>query len=313
MGISIREKHFPSSTGICEIRYKIWLPDEPRICVQIIHGMAEHISRYDKFARFLAENGVLVFGMDLAGHGKSLGDNQPLGFFGESNGWDHLIEDNITMHDAVLKDYPSLPRVLLGHSMGSFLARTYAGRRGSDFDAFIFSGTAGGNPAIPIAKLLAKSTIKKGKGKQPDLTLNSLSFGAYNKAFKPNRTDFDWLSRDNQSVDDYIADPLCGFPFTTYAFLDLFNGLSEIAGKTWAQRVPNKPIMLLSGDQDPVGGNSKGVKQVYKWLNKTGHNKMCLKLYQNGRHEMLNELNKEDVYKDVLLFLESRAASGEVE
>ena len=313
MGIAVREKHFPSATGICEIKYKIWIPDEPRICLQIIHGMAEYIDRYDAFARFLAENGVLVYGMDLAGHGKSINEGEPYGYFGEKNGWDNLIRDNMTMHDQVLAEYPGLPRVLLGHSMGSFLARTYAGRKGSDFDAFIFSGTAGGNPAIGIAKMLAKRAIRKGKGKQEDHTLNKLGFGSYNRQFRPNRTAFDWLSRSNESVDRYIEDPLCGFVFTACGFYDLFTGLSEISSKVWAERVPKRPIMLFSGDRDPVGSNGKGVKQVAKWLKKTGHNDVCLKLYAGGRHEMLNEINREEVYHDVLLFLEALAASGELE
>ena len=313
MSIAVREKHFPSATGICEIKYRIWIPEEPRICLQIIHGMAEYIERYDAFARFLAENGVLVYGMDLAGHGKSIREGEPYGYFGEKDGWDNLIQDNITMHDQVLKDYPGLPRVLLGHSMGSFLARTYAGRRGEDFDAFIFSGTAGGNPALRVAKGLAQNAIRRGKGKKANQTLNRLGFGSYNRQFRPNRTAFDWLSRDNESVDRYIADPLCGFVFTSCAFYDLFSGLQEISGKRWAERVPNKPIMLFSGDRDPVGNNGKGVRSVVKALQKSKHDNVCLKLYPGGRHEMLNEINKEEVYQDVLLFLETLAASGEVE
>lgn len=312
MGISVREKHFPSSSGICEIRYRVWVPEEPRICMQIIHGMAEHIARYEDFAQFLASNGVVVYGMDLIGHGKSIGDGMPYGYFGDANGWDHLIEDNMTMHDLVLKEFPSLPRVLFGHSMGSFLARTYAGRRGTDFDAFIFSGTAGANPAIPIAKLIAKMSIRSGKGKEPNKTLNNLSFGAYNKPFKPARTEFDWLSRNNESVDRYVADPLCGFVFTGYGFYDLFTGLTEISNRNWAQRVPKKPVFLLSGAADPVGANGKGVKQTAGWLKESGH-EVCLKLYPEGRHEMLNEINKDEVYRDILLFMESLAASGEVE
>ena len=312
MSVTVREKHFPSSTGVCEIKFRIWIPEEPRICMQIIHGMAEHIDRYDSFARFLAENGVLVYGMDLPGHGKSIREGEPYGYFGEKDGWDHLIQDNIAMHDLVLKDYPSLPRVLFGHSMGSFLARSYAGRRGVDFDAFVFSGTAGGNPAIGIAKLIAKSAIRKGQGKSENHTLNKLGFGSYNKQFKPERTPFDWLSRNNESVDRYVADPLCGFTFTSCAFYDLFCGLSEISSKAWAERVPKKPIFLFSGDSDPVGNNGKGVKQVAKWLQATGHD-VCTKLYPGGRHEMLNEINRDEVYRDVLLFLESLAASGEVE
>lgn len=312
MGVTVREKHFPSATGVCEIRYRIWQPDDPRICVQIIHGMAEHIDRYDAFARFLAENGVLVFGMDLAGHGNSIRNGQPYGFFGEKDGWDHLIEDNRTMRDLVLKDLPALPRILFGHSMGSFLARAYAGRRGEDFDAFIFSGTAGGNPALPIAKLIARSAIKKGKGKEPNEKLNALSFGSYNKPFRPNRTAFDWLTRDTEIVDQYVSDPLCGFVFTSYAFYDLFTGLSEIAGKTWAQRVPKKPILLISGENDPVGNGGKGVRRVERWLKANGHFP-CMLLYPEGRHEMLNEINRSEVYNDLLLFMESLAASGELE
>ena len=311
MGIVVRDKKFPSSTGVCDVRCRIWAPDEPHACVQLIHGMAEHIERYHEFAMFLAQNGVLVFGMDLPGHGRSLGEDQPLGYFGERSGWDHLIEDNKTMHDMVMKDYPSLACILFGHSMGSFLARTYAGRQGVDFDAFVFSGTAGANPALPVAKMIARKAIKKGKGKVPNEQLNTLSFGAYNKKIKNPRTPFDWLSRDDESVDRYVADPLCGFVFTSCAFYDLFTGLSEISDLNWAKRVPKRPIFLMSGSDDPVGGMGKGVKQVAKWLEKSGH-AVSLKLYPGGRHEMLNELNKKDVYGDVLLFIETVCAGGEL-
>ena len=311
MGIVIRDKKFPSSTGLGDIRYRVWAPEEPHACVQLIHGMAEHIERYHDFAMYLAQNGILVFGMDLPGHGKSVGDGQPLGYFGDHNGWDRLIDDNKTLHDTVMKDYPSLACILFGHSMGSFLARTYAGRKGVDFDAFVFSGTAGANPALPIAKMIARSAIKKGKGKLPNEQLNQLSFGTYNKKFKEPRTQFEWLSRDHESVDRYVADPLCGFTFTSCAFYDLFTGLGEISDLNWAKRVPNRPVLLLSGADDPVGGMGKGVRQVAKWLSKSGHS-VSLKLYPEGRHEMLNELNKQDVYGDVLLFIETICAAGEL-
>ena len=312
MGIVVRDKKFPSATGICDVRYRIWAPDEPRACVQIIHGMAEHIERYHDFAMFLAENGFLVYGMDLPGHGKSVGDGQPLGYFGDKDGWDNLIKDNKTMHDTVMKDHPSLACILFGHSMGSFLARTYAGRMGVDFDAFIFSGTAGANPALPIAKLLAKSAIKKGKGNVANDSLNKLGFGAYNKQFKDPRTEFDWLSRDTANVDRYIEDPLCGFVFTSCAFYDLFTGLGEVSNLNWAKRVPNRPIFLLSGSNDPVGANGKGVRQVNQWLLKSGH-KVTMKLYPEGRHEMLNETNRKEVYSDILLFIETVCTAGEKE
>lgn len=312
MNVQVRDKRFPSASGICDVRYRVWKPDEVRACVQIMHGMAEHIERYDDFARFLCDHGILVFGMDDPGHGKSIPADGSLGYFGRESGWDNLIKDNKTLHDLVLKEYPSVPRILFGHSMGSFLARSYAGRTGYDYEAFIFSGTAGKNIAIPIAKLIARNAIRSGEGLLPNRQLDQLSFGSYNKAFSPSRTEFDWLSRDKALVDKYVEDPLCGFTFTSYGFYDLFCGMQEISNLNWAKRVPNRPIFLLSGEQDPVGNNGKGVKQVARWLSKSGHT-VCMKLYPEGRHEMLNELNREEVYGDVLLFIETVAANGEVE
>jgi alpha-beta hydrolase superfamily lysophospholipase len=310
MKVTLREKKFPSATGLCDIRYRMWIPEEPRAALQLTHGMAEHIDRYEDFAKFLSENGILVYGQDHASHGKSWKEGMPRGFFGRENGWDALVQDMRTLKDLVSKEYPGLPYILLGFSMGSFLARTYAGRDGTDFDAYIFSGTAGRNPVLGIAKLIARREIKKNGGVQPSLTLYKLSFGSYNKAFQPNRTEADWLSRDTAAVDAYNADDQCGYPFTAYGMLDLFNGLSEISGIEWARRVPKRPIFIFSGGEDPVGGKGKGVKQVYGWLKETGH-EAEMKLYPGARHEMLNELNKDEVYKDVLLFIDTVEARGE--
>lgn len=312
MGLMVRDKRFPSANGIFDIHYRIWQPDEVRGAVQIMHGMAEHIERYDSFAKFLASNGILVFGMDASGHGKSVRRDEPLGYFGEKDGWDHLIADNKTLHDTVLKEYPSVPCILFGHSMGSFLARSYAGRMGYDYEGFVFSGTSGKNWALPFGKCIAKAAIKRGEGKKPNKKLDSLSFGSYNKRFCPARTPFDWLSRDTAEVDRYVEDPLCGFVFTSYGFYDLFTGMKEISDFNWAKRVPNRPVFLLSGEQDPVGNFGKGVRQVDHWLARSGH-RTCVKLYPQGRHEMLNETNREEVYHDVLLFTETVIASGEVE
>ena len=311
MSISYREKRFPSATGLCDIAYRMWVPDDPRVAVEIVHGMAEHMDRYDHFAKYLADNGVLVFGADLASHGKSWKEGMPRGFFGQKNGWDANVQDLRTLRDLVKKEYPAIPFILFGHSMGSFLARTYAGRDGEDFEAYVFSGTAGSNPVLGIAKWLARREIKKTGGDKPSITLYNLSFGSYNKAFKPNRTESDWLSRDDAQVDNYVADPLCGYPFTACAMLDLFNGLSEISNEAWAARVPKRPILVMSGAMDPVGGKGKGVRQVAKWLGQTGHSVEC-KLYEGGRHEMLNETNRQEVYGDVLLFIEAVAAEGEL-
>lgn len=312
MSVVVRDKRFPSSTGICDVRYRVWAPDNARACVQIIHDMSDHIERYHDFALFLANNGFLVFGMDLPGHGKSIGKDQPKGYFGEKDGWDHLIQDNKTMHDSVMKDHPSVACILFGHSMGSLIARSYAGRMGVDFDAFIFSGVSGANPMVSFAKLLVKNAVKKGKGKIPNEKLDKLILGNYNKKYKDARTSFDWLSRDTASVDRYVEDPLCGFSLTSYAFLDLFTGLTEVSNLNWAKRVPNRPIFLLSGSNDPVGNMGKGVKQVNQWLIKSGH-QVEMKLYPEGRHEMLNETNRKEVYNDIQLFLETVCTAGEIE
>lgn len=309
MKVTLKEKRFPSATGLGMIRFRMWIPEDPCAAVQLTHGMAEHIDRYDAFARYLAEQGVLVYGQDHAGHGKSTPD-APRGYFGPENGWDALVQDMRTLLDTVRGDYPAIPFILFGHSMGSFLARTYAGRDGADFDAYIFSGTAGSNPALGIAKLIAKREIKKRGADRPSELLNKLSFGSYNKSIGEHRTDFDWLSRVNDQVDRYVADENCGFVFTAAGMRDLFAGLTEISGAKWAASVPNKPILLIAGDRDPVGGSGKGVRQVAHWLTQTGHSVEC-KLYSGARHEVLNELNRDEVFGDVALFLEAVETMGE--
>jgi len=312
MKISMREKRFPSASGVCDIRYRLWVPEEPRAALQIIHGMAEHIDRYDDFARFLSENGILVFGCDLAGQGKSVRDGEPLGWFGNQNGWDALIQDMRILRDIVKDEFPAISFTLMGHSMGSFLARSYAGRDGDDFDAFIFSGTAGMNPVLGVGKLIAKSEIKRKGGKLPSQLLYDLSFGSYNKSFKPARTESDWLSRDEAQVDRYVADEKCGYAFSASAMLAVFEGIGEISGKKWARQVPKRPVLIFSGALDPVGNAGRGVKQVASWLRAEGH-AVELKLYEGARHEMLNETNRDEVYQDVLLFINAVEAMGDRE
>ncbi len=293
-----------SATGQGELYVRVWEPEnQPKAVLQIVHGMAEHIERYDRFARYLNQNSILVVGADNASHGKSISKDGIRGYFGAEHGWNSLIQDIQSVHSIIKQSYCGLPCILFGHSMGSFLARSYAARHGDDLDGFIFCGTAGKNPALPVAKLFARCEIRKNGASTPSRLLDKLSFGAYNNAFKPNRTPFDWLSRDEAEVDKYVDDPACGFVFTAAGFRDLFDGLGEVSGPQWARRVPKRPILLIAGDADPVGANGKGVKQVEAWLVQSGHRVKCI-LYPGARHELLNETNREQVSDDVRLFIE---------
>lgn len=297
---------YRSCTDTCDIAAYAWLPEgAPTAVIQIVHGMAEHASRYDDLARFLTKAGYAVYAEDHLGHGESINGKGIRGFFAPEKGWDCVVKDIMTLHETVKEKHPGLPMLLYGHSMGSFLARTCASRFPNEFDAFVFSGTAGKNPILAIAHAIANSNIKRNGGRVPDEKLNAMAFGSYLKRIKDPRTPFDWLTRDNAIVDEYIKDDLCGFPFTSSAFRDLFEGLGEIAGKKWAQKVANVPICLLAGKEDPVGSYGKGVVEVSEDLIKTGHTKVVLQLYEGGRHEMHNEINRDEVYRGILAFMRS--------
>ena len=308
--MTIRESSIPASCGIgtCYARY--WIPDEPRAVVQFCHGMAEHISRYDEFASSLCEDGFLVCGIDYKGHGKTLREGEPKGFFCAVDGWDYNVKDVMTLRDRIQEEWPDLPCFLFGHSMGSFLARTVAARHGDRYEGFIFSGTAGKNPVLAIAKLMAVNEIRRIGADQPSDKLNGLAFGSYNKRISPQRTPFDWLSRREDVVDAYIKDPLCGFPFTAQGFYDMFTGLQEVQAKNWPSRVPDKPIFLYAGDADPVGNYGKGVAQVAGWLTASGHHQVKLKLYPGARHEVHNETCAQECYRDVKDWLNANMPSA---
>lgn len=303
----MQESHFTSKAG--DLYICTWPVEAPRAALLIVHGMSEHIRRYDEFAQYLNTHGILVVGMDNASHGRSRRESEPRGYFGPKDGWNRLIGDIHALRQSIEAQNPGLPLLIMGHSMGSFLARSYAARHGAGIRAFIFMGTAGPNPTLPFGKWLAEREIRKTGGALPSPSLQKLSTGAYNKPFRPNRTAFDWLSREESRVDAYVADADCGFPFTAAGYRDLFQGLIEISQKDWAAKVPKAPILLISGLDDPVGGKeASGVKMVADRLVKEGH-AVELQLYAHARHELINELNRDAVMEDIVAFM-NKALEG---
>ena len=300
---------FPSSTGHNTIHALKCLPDgTPKAVVQIAHGIAEHIDRYRPFMAFLAENGYVAVGNDHLGHGKTIQDPSEQGFFAETNGWDYVVSDMDKLHDLMKTEYPTIPYVFFGHSMGSFLTRTYLIKHPDKYDAAIISGT--GHQARPMVLggcAAASFFVKKEGARAVGTKLNDIAFGSYNKGYENPRTIYDWLSRDPAVPDAYAADPLCGFIATNGLFRDMMGGIKFITDQKNINTMNKKcPIYFMSGDADPVGENGKGVTKAYKAFCKAGLHDVFMRLYPGGRHEMLNETNKEQVYQDILAWLKEK-------
>lgn len=277
----------------------------PKAVIIIVHGMAEHAQRYDNFASFLNENNYLVYAYDQRGHGKTAGSIERLGFFAEKDGWNKVVYDLKQLIDIAKKENENIPVFLLGHSMGSFVVRTFITKYGNLINGAILSGTAGsagllGKIGTGLTKIIS---ALKGK-KHPSPLMDNLSFGDFNKNFKPNRTKFDWLSRDNDTVDKYVNDPYCGTIFSVGFFYDMMTGLEYVNDKRTAQNIPSElPVYLFSGGKDPVSKNAKQIEDVYNMYKTGGIKNIKLKIYPEARHETLNEINKLEVYNDVINWL----------
>ena len=287
---------------------RVWAIDAPRAVVQLVHGMAEHMDRYDRLAVALNAAGYAVIGHDHLGHGPTA-PKEELGYFGPKDGWNHLIEDTHRVTEYARLRFPGLKIVLLGHSMGSFVVREYLLRYGKELAACILSGT-GWHPAAlcTAARSMAAASGAFGGWQKPAAMVNKMGFGSYNKAFQPARTDFDWLSRDEKEVDKYVADPLCGFTFTARGFYDMFDGLLALSKTERLTAIPDwLPIYFVSGDKDPVGGqNAEGVKTVAQQFRDAGVRDVTVKLYKNGRHETFNEINRDEATADLIAWIDSK-------
>lgn len=289
---------------MCEIHGRQFLPQtQAKAAVAIHHGMAEHMERYADFITYLTSNGVAVFMHDMANHGFSNQNRAELGFFGKKDGWLGLIKDYKTVFECMRKAYPAVKHIAFGHSMGSFIVRCFDARYPELSSASVYMGTGGTNDAagigIKVADLIAHI---KGAHHRSEF-MDKLAFGKYNVKFEK-RTSYDWLTRDQAIVDQYIADPLCGYLFTIKGMADLLHLNTATNSDEWYEKVrKDLPILLISGAEDPVGEYAKGIDEVYNKLLQSGHTAVEEKLYSECRHEVLNELNKEEVYEDLYSFI----------
>ena len=280
--------------------------NKPRAVVQIVHGVIEHAGRYAALAEFLNSHGYAVYANDHRGHGKTARTTDELGFFADNDGWNLCVEDLKSLQMQIKSDFPQVPLIMLGHSMGSFLVRTFLSSYGKELGGVVLSGTAAHPPALTISGRWLAGLISALRGKHyRSKLLASLSFGAYNKRIKNPHTPYDWVSRDQEIVRLYMEDPYCGFLCTTSLFSDLMKGLRFINRQSCYQACPQElPMLIFSGSEDPVGNYGQGPTRVASSYRESGLRDVRLKIYEGGRHEMLNETNKEEVWNDLLKWLD---------
>ena len=303
MEIKIIDKKVVSSDKIHQLSGKVYLPDTtPKAFLHIVHGMTEHIARYDTFMRDMAKEGYIVFGYDNLGHGHTANNASELGFIAHKDGWDLLARDVKAFSDEIRDEYgKTLPYYLLGHSMGSFIVRV-ASEKHLTPDKLVLMGTGGPNPASGAGILLSRM-IRFFKGeKHISKFIDKMAFGAYNKTFDTSSS-YAWLTKDSSIIQKYSNDPFCTFKFTVSAMQDLITLNKESNRNAWFSAIAHKmPILIVSGTDDPVGDHGKGVKTVYSKLKSNGAD-VELKLYENCRHEILNDTCKAEVIKDIKEFL----------
>ena len=285
--------YFKSTNKETKVHGICWVPENGKVraVLQIVHGMVEYVDRYDDFARFLC---IAVVGDDHLGHGDSVASQDDWGYFGD-NGFECIVNDVRKIQKQFKKRFPGVPYYILGHSMGSFLTRCFLIQYGKEVDGAIIMGT--GYHSVPVAvfgKGLTRVMAAVKGWKYRSRFVNKMAFGSYNKGFAPARTDFDWITRDEAMVDAYIAEPRCQFVFTLNGYHEMFKGLAFIA-----QKSNLKKMLFISGGDDSVGGKGQGVQKVYDMFVLAGMENMDIIFYEGGRHEILNEINRKEVYDDL--------------
>ncbi len=301
------EFYFDSRDNDTKLHAVRWMPDSENVAgiVQIVHGMAEYVERYEELAAYLTDRNFVVTGEDHLGHGKSVPEGGQQGYFCEQDPATVVVRDVHRLKKMTQELYPGVPYFILGHSMGSFITRNYICRYGTGIDGALILGTGMQSAGL----LLASKTVAAIEGafrgqRHVSRMMDKAAFGAYNRRIAEKRTDYDWLSRDEERVDAYIADPDCGFVFTVNGFKTLFELISRAKKPENLRKIPAElPIFMASGAEDPVGNYGNGVEKAYRSLQGVGVRDLTLKLYPEDRHELMNEPDREQVMADIAEWL----------
>ena len=304
---------FNDPEGIEIFVYK-WEPDtSPKAAIQIIHGLAEHAKRYTRVAEALCKEGFICYANDQRGHGLTAGDLTEATLEGHAgvlgdNGWDGIVEDIHQLSDIIKKENPNLPLFLLGHSWGAFLAQDFIQQWGNELKGCILSGTNGKVRGLVIraGKIILRGEIKKRDLTEPSQRMYDMNFKTNNHLWDKDEgaTGFEWLSREKAEVQKYIDDPWCGFVPPATLWLEFLLGFEKIYDRKSEQKIPKElPIHFIAGALDPIGNKTKGVKAMINRLKKYGNTKVTYKFYENARHELFNEINRDDVFRDVIEWL----------
>ena len=306
MNYNLNEIRFPSSDGKSTIYAEIYTPKVaiPKGIVQLAHGMIDYTGRYTALADALTANGYILAGNHHLGHGKSVATAEDLGHFADKGGYRFVLDDIHAMNKYLHKTFPSLPVVLLGHSMGSFISRLYVAEHPHSVSGLIIHGTGGPNPLVGAGKALAGIIRAFCGPRHRSALINNMAFGSYNSKFPKEEGHNAWLTRDLDKVKDRDTNELTSFEFTVSSYIDLFNFLAGSNSKKWFKSYPkNMPTLIMSGDMDPVGDYGKGPRYVYKQLMLCGVESVKLKMYEGARHELFNEYNCDEVFADILEWL----------
>jgi len=309
--MKIIENWFRTSDGKMNF-YNEFLPDDVqnvKFVLQIVHGMAEHSERYSHFAEFIVNNGGAVYASDHRGHGRNCLKPGEYGIWNQKNTWDLIVDDIKILNDITAKNFPDKPNFLLGHSMGSFLVRTFITKYCTGIDGVILTGSGTFSKAEVISgMLLAKLQCFLFGPYRKARLINKLSFGKYEKHFGGEK--YAWLTRDKNIVNEYISDPYCGGIFSCSFYKNFFCGLLQSQSFDYARKIPkNLPVLFLSGSDDPVGNFGNGVEKAFIFYKKAGLKKVEMKLYPEARHEIINEINKEEVYQDIIDWIKHKVSN----